>query len=396
MFEVLPGRQDLLKTHFAGEFALVPLNHVESRCVSLLPRPYFLNCTHLFESLFAMNRFLRSIALTLGLIPAEISLADEPAKPVLRAGIIGLDTSHVPAFTKLFNAKEASGDMAGIQIVVGYPGGTDIPASRDRVKGFTETIQGMGVEIVKTIPELLAKVDVVFLESVDGRIHLQEAIPVIKAGKPLFIDKPVAGSLADAIAIFDLAKQHNVPIFSSSSYRFYPGIQALLNNEKIGSITGASAWGPCSYQEGTPDMFFYGVHGIEALYTIMGTGCESVTRIKAADTDYIAGTWTDGRVGTYRGIRKNNFEAGAIAFGSKKIAVAEKGGSYVELCKEIGRFFRTKVPPVSAETTIEMFAFMEAADESSRRNGQPVKLAEMIDIARPKAKERLLEAEKKL
>ena len=342
-----------------------------------------------------MNRFLRSIALTLGMIPAEISLADEPAKPVLRAGIIGLDTSHVPAFTKLFNAKEASGDMAGIQIVVGYPGGTDIPASRERVKGFTETIQGMGVEIVKTIPELLAKVDVVFLESVDGRIHLQEAIPVIKAGKPLFIDKPVAGSLADAIAIFDLAKQNNVPIFSSSSYRFYPGIQSLLNNKKIGSITGASTWGPCSYQEGTPDMFFYGVHGIEALYTIMGTGCESVTRIKAADTDYIAGTWTDGRVGTYRGIRKNNHDAGAVAFGSNGIAVAEKSGSYADLCKEIGRFFRTKVPSVSAETTIEMFAFMEAADESSRRNGQPVKLAEMIDKARPKAKERLLEAEKK-
>ena len=342
-----------------------------------------------------MNRFLRSMALTLGLIPAELSVADETVKPVLRAGIIGLDTSHVPAFTKLFNAKEASGDLAGIQIVVGYPGGTDIPASRDRVKGFTETIQKMGVEIVNTIPELLAKVDVVFLESVDGRIHLQEAIPVIKAGKPLFIDKPVAGSLADAIAIFELAKQHNVPIFSSSSYRFFPGIQSLLNNENIGKITGASAWGPCSYQEGTPDMFFYGVHGIEALYTIMGIGCETVTRIKAADTDYIAGTWKDGRVGTYRGIRNNKSDAGAVAFGSKGIVVAEKKGDYEELCKAIGRFFRSKIPPVSAETTIEMFAFMEAADESHRRNGQPVKLAEMLDRARPKANEQLAEAEKK-
>src|SRR2546430_15084483 len=99
----------------------------------------------------------------------------------LRAGMIGLDTSHVPAFAKIFNNPKATGDVAGIRIVAGYPGGTDIPASRDRVGKFTEQLRGMGIEIVDTIPKLLEKVDVVFLESVDGRIHLQEAIPVLKA-----------------------------------------------------------------------------------------------------------------------------------------------------------------------------------------------------------------------
>src|SRR5262247_1539824 len=157
----------------------------------------------------------------------------------LRAGMIGLDTSHVPAFAKLFNGPKATGDLAGIKIVAGYPGGTDIPASRDRVKGFTEQLRGMGIEIVDTIPQLLEKVDVVLLESVDGRIHLQEAVPVIKAGKPLFIDKPAAGSLADAIAIYELARKHDVPCFSSSSLRFAPGIQELLKNEKLGTIVGA-------------------------------------------------------------------------------------------------------------------------------------------------------------
>ena len=134
--------------------------------------------------------------------------------------MIGLDTSHVPAFVGIFNNAKAVDDLAGITIVAGYPGGTDLPASRDRVGMFTEQIRAKGVQIVNSIPELLEQVDVVLLESVDGRIHLQEAIPVIKAGKPLWIDKPVAGSLADAIAIFELAKQHNVPVFSSSSARF--------------------------------------------------------------------------------------------------------------------------------------------------------------------------------
>ncbi len=329
-----------------------------------------------------------AVPFAVALLPLVFSAGaqlSEPASQPLRAGMIGLDTSHVPAFTKLFNSPKATGDVAGIRVVAGYPGGTDLPASRDRVAKFTEQLRGMGVEILPTIPALLEKVDVILLESVDGRIHLQEAKPVILAGKPLFIDKPVAGSLADAIVIFELAKKQNVPCFSSSSLRFYPGIQALLNNPKVGSIAGAATWGPCSYEPGTPDMFFYGIHGIEALYTLMGTGCETVARISTRDTDYVTGVWKEGRVGTYRGIRRNREEFGALVFGSKGIVQAEKSGGYEELCREIGRFFKTRRPPVSAEETIEMFAFMEAADESKRRGGAPVALKDVLAKARAEA-----------
>jgi hypothetical protein len=303
--------------------------------------------------------------------------------------MIGLDTSHVPAFAKIFNSAKATGDLAGIKVVAGYPGGTDIPASRDRVKGFTEQLRGMGIEIVTTIPQLLEKVDVVLLESVDGRIHWQEAAPVIKAGKPLFIDKPVAGSLADAIAIYDLAKQRNVPCFSSSSLRFSPGLQELLQNEKLGTLAGAATWGPCTYQEGTPDMFFYGIHGIEPLYVLMGTGCETVARIHTPDTDLVSGVWKDGRIGTYRGIRRNKSDFGAVAFGSKGILQSGREGGYEELCRAIGRFFKTGKVPVSAEETIEIFAFMEAADESKRLHGAPVSLATVLTKAKAEAAAKL-------
>jgi predicted dehydrogenase len=326
-----------------------------------------------------------TILVTAFLSSASLATAqDSSAKPI-RAGMIGLDTSHVPAFAKLFNGPKATGDLSGIRIVAGYPGGTDIPASRDRVGNFTKQLKDMGIEIVDTIPQLLEKVDVVLLESVDGRIHLREAIPVLKAGKPLFIDKPAAGSLADTIAIFDLAKKQNVPCFSSSSIRFGADLQALLNNEKVGEIIGASTWGPCSYQEGIPDMFFYGVHGIEALYTLMGTGCETVTRIQTKDTDQVSGVWKDGRVGNYRGIRKNKAEFGAVAFGTKGIVSANREGGYEALCQQIGRFFKTKVSPVSPETTIEIFAFMEAADESKRQGGKPVSLKDILATAKAQA-----------
>src|SRR5436190_4716856 len=315
--------------------------------------------------------------------------AADPAP--LRAGMIGLDTSHVPAFAKIFNNPKTTGDLAGIKVVVGYPGGTEIPASRDRVKGFTEQLRGMNIEIVDSIPKLLEKVDVVLLESVDGRIHLQEAIPVIEAGKPLFIDKPVAGSLYDSIVIYELAKKHDVPCFSSSSVRFSPGIQELLKNEKLGTIEGAATWGPCTYQEGTPDMFFYGIHGIEPLYALMGTGCETVARIQTKDTDLVSGLWKDGRVGTYRGIRANKADFGATAFGSKAIIHTGREGGYEELCNEIARFFKTRKAPVQPEETIEILAFMEAADESKRQGGAPVSLVAVLAKAKTEAASKLRE-----
>src|SRR5438477_1422562 len=327
-----------------------------------------------------------SLALLLMVAGSSSRAADQAP---LRAGMIGLDTSHVPAFTKLFNSPKATGDISGIRIVAGYPGGTDIPASRDRVGKFTQELRGMGIQIVDSIPKLLERVDVALLESVDGRIHLQEAIPVIKAGKPLFIDKPVAGSLADAIVIYELAKKHNVPCFSSSSLRFAPGIQEILKNEKLGTIEGAATWGSCTYQEGTPDMFFYGIHGIEPLYALMGTGCETVTRIQTTDTDVVSGVWKDGRVGAYRGIRKNKADFGAVAFGSKGIVQAGREGGYEELCREIGRFFKTGKSPVGAEETIEIFAFMEAADESKRQGGGPVSLDAVLAKAKSEAASKL-------
>lgn len=307
--------------------------------------------------------------------------AQEAPKP-LRAGIVGLDTSHVPAFTKLFNHPKSEGDLAGITVVAGYPGGTDMPASKDRVAKFTEQVRGMGVEIVDSIPRLLEKVDVVLLESVDGRIHLEEVRQIFPSGKPVFIDKPVAGTLAETLAVFELAKQHHVALFSSSSTRFGDRISSVRQDEALGDLLGATTWGPCSYQSGTPDLFFYAIHGVESLYTLMGTGCQTVSRIKGPVHDQVTGTWQDGRLGTYRGIVKGKADFGATAYGSKGIVQVAESPSYERLCRQIAKFFRTGVPPVSEAETVEIFTFMEAADESVRQGGTAVALADVLAKAR--------------
>lgn len=319
--------------------------------------------------------------------------AQEADAAAIRVGIVGLDTSHVIAFTKIFNDPNAKGDLAKAEIVAGYPGGTDLPASRDRVEGFTEQLRQRGIEIVDTIPELMKKVDVVLLESVDGRIHLEEATQIINAGKPLFIDKPVAGSLVDATAIYSLAKKSGVPVWSSSSVRFAKTFTGLKNNDKIGDVIGCTTWGPCKYQAGTPDMYFYGLHGIEGLFAVMGSGCKTVTRVTTDGADLLVGVWKGGRIGTYRGIRDGNSQFGLTVFGSKGIATEHGASAYGELCGAIATFFRTGIPPVSAEETLEIFAFMDAADESKRQGGSPVELASVANTARLAATKLLADKE---
>jgi Oxidoreductase family, NAD-binding Rossmann fold len=296
----------------------------------------------------------------------------------LRAGMIGLDTSHVVEFTAVINDPSATGELASLQIVAGYPGGTDLNLSRERVGGFTEELRKSGVVIVDSIKALLETVDVVLLESVDGRVHLREAVQVIESGKPLFIDKPVAGSLSDAIAIFEIAKRHNVPVWSASSLRFDASVRSLLNNDVIGDIVGCSTWGPCSRHDGIPEMFFYGIHGIEALFTVMGTGCESVTCVSSVGSDVLTGSWRDGGIGTYRAIHRADAAFGATAFGMNGIVTVKCGAAYEALCRKIADFFLSGSPPVIPNETLEIFAFMEAAAESKRNGGVPTMLADVL------------------
>ncbi len=313
------------------------------------------------------------------------------AEPGKRIGIIGLDTSHSTAFTQLLNAPDASADLGGYRVVAAYPHGSrDIESSVKRIPEYTEFVKKQGVEIVDSIDALLGKVDVVLLETNDGRPHLEQAIPVLKAGKPVFVDKPVAGSLADAIALYKAAERFKAPVFTSSSLRYMSGAQAVRGG-KIGEVLGADAFSPASLEPTHPDLFWYGIHGVEALYTVMGTGCQSVVRVHAEDYDVAVGTWTGGRIGSFRGSRKGQHGYGGTAFGAKGVESFGKFDGYRPLLVQIIRFFQTGQSPVPSSESLEIYAFMEAADESKRRGGMPVTIKEVMEKAEKQAEVRLVE-----
>ncbi|MGC4050464.1 MAG: Gfo/Idh/MocA family oxidoreductase [Paludibaculum sp.] len=292
----------------------------------------------------------------------------------LRLGIVGTDTSHSVAFTALLNDPANKNHLPGARIVAAYKGGSsDIKESSGRVDKYADELSSKyGVELTPDIPTLLTKVDAVLLESVDGRKHLEQFREIVKAGKPVFIDKPLASTLFDAREIARLAQENNVKWFSASVLRFSDVLPTL----KVDGLNGVYAWGPGPLEEHHQlSLSWYGVHTVETLYTMLGRGCEEVTFTSSDDADVVTGKWRDGRIGTIRVIRPYS-AFGVTAFSAKAIKTNEKDlyTGYQNLVKEIIQFFQSGKPPIDENETLEMFAFMDAAQRSKDSGGTPTKL----------------------
>lgn len=300
--------------------------------------------------------------------PAAARAAD------LRLGLVGTDTSHVIDLATNFNDPAAPSHVSGARIVAAYKGGSpDFPQSRDRIERFTTTLQQKyGVEIVGTIAELCARVDGVLVTSVDGRAHLAQVREIAAAHKPVFIDKPLATTLEDARAIAKVLEDANVPWFSTSTLRY--GVAGL----KKTATTGVDVWGPGPFAEHQAlDLAWYGIHEAEMLYTLMGTGCEEVTRTTSTDADLVTCRWKDGRIGTMRALRPYS-DYGVVQFrkaGERQVSeTTSVKPDPAALAHDLVSFFQTRVPPVPNGETLELFAFLDAAQRSKDAGGAPMRV----------------------
>ena len=308
------------------------------------------------------------------LIGIVLALAACAAAADLRLGIVGTDTSHASAFTRVLNDEMSPDYVPGARVVAAYKGGSkDVESSYTRVDKYAEELRTKWkVEIVGDIPTLCKKVDAVLLESVDGRTHLEQARQIIAAGKPLFIDKPLASTLEDAREIARLAKEAGVPWFSSSSLRF----GEIGTTMKFPDAIGVSTWGPGPTEPHHHlQLSWYAIHPVEMLYTLMGTGCEEVSMISTEGQDMVVGRWKGGRIGTVRAMRPYG-PYGAVVYRGKEAVQSnpKAAAGYRPLLVEVMKFFQTKQPPVPNEETLEIFAFMDAAQRSKADGGKPVKL----------------------
>lgn len=295
----------------------------------------------------------------------------------LKIGMVGLDTSHVTAFTELLHNEDHPHHVRGGKVVAAFPGGSpDWHLSSSRVGGFTQQLaEQYGVTILDSIEAVAEASDVIMLESADGRVHLEQFRKLAPYGKPVFVDKPLATSLADAKEMVKLAEEHGVPLMSSSALRY---AEVMVQGLTGASTTySADCYGPMSFEPPQPGYFWYGIHTAEMLYTILGKGCRTVTVHSSDGHDVIVGKWDDGRFGVIHGSRTGSSDFGALVdVGEDRVHLEVKRGQvpfYASLLQRVMEFFRTRKSPISIEETLEIIAFLEAAN-LSLETGKPVNL----------------------
>jgi predicted dehydrogenase len=294
-----------------------------------------------------------------------------------RIGLVGLDTSHVIAFTKLLNVVTEKDHIPGARVIAGWPGGSDdIDVSRNRVAGFTKDLRDKyGVEIMSSPEDVAKACDLVFITAVDGRIHKELFARTVPFKRPTFIDKPFTTSLADAKEIFRLAEENQVPVMSCSSLRYADGLADML--AKGSPVIGCDAFGPMDLIPQLPGFYWYGVHVVEIMQRIMGTGCESVTVTKTDDFDLLSARWSNNRVATMRGIRHSHHKFGVTLHRKDDFDFVNlqqnKRAWYANMLDAILKTLPQGKTDVAPADTLEVIRIIEAANES-RETGKTVTL----------------------
>ncbi|MAG35707.1 MAG: oxidoreductase [Dehalococcoidia bacterium] len=296
----------------------------------------------------------------------------------IRLGLVDCDTSHCVAFTQRLNHLDVDEAqwVAGAEVVAAYPGTSAM--SPERIPGFTQQLRDYGITIVEAATDLIGQVDAVLIHSLQGSVHVERAQPFLEAGIPLFVDKPLASSVADARTLLAEAQRRKLLLWSSSSLRFAPEVQDIqARADEIGPVTGVSAHGPASQHPGNPGLFHYAVHTVHLMYQLMGLGCETVRLASNADTDVAVGRWSDGRFGVVRGLRRGATPFGVTVFGEKKVATTAVGTTdiYSALLRRVVAAFESGKAPLEPADMLEAVAFQEAALQSMDQGGAEVRLA---------------------
>lgn len=351
-----------------------------------------------------MSRLIK-LTTAIAVAMAWICTAAVAAEPV-RLGILGIDNFGSVAYTEFLNRPHAEGVFEGVRVVAAYPiGSDDYPDSANLVEQWKKQLLEMyqspkdpkdavpPIEMVNSVDELLKRCDGIMIFSMDGRLHLKQATEVLKAGKRLFISRPVASSAEDAVAIYKLAAETKTPCWSSSQHRFSTGFSGMRNHPEVGRVIGCDVYGGWAINAPVADKFTRPLHSIETLFTIMGPGVASVTCQSTPTAESITAVWKDGRTGTYRGIKEGAVKYSATVFGDKGVSTAgiyghgvpvngvvpttDKYVGYEGLAIEIAKFFKGAPPPVTPAETLEIFSLLTAAEESKAQNGTAVKLQDL-------------------
>lgn len=194
---------------------------------------------------------------------------------MFKIGIIGSDNSHADSFSQLVNLpdKQTGEFLYPDCKVVGIYG-----LEKER----TEQVAKEGkIKFIAQNPEdLIGKVDAVMVVFRHGDLHLQYALPFIKAGIPTWIDKPFTIKNEDARKLIDAARKYNTLLTGGSTCKYAYDVlmakNAVEKGNKIGKIKSAVLNFPATLENEYGGLYFYGAHLVEMTLAIFGYNPKSV------------------------------------------------------------------------------------------------------------------------
>jgi hypothetical protein len=283
----------------------------------------------------------------------------------LKIGIIGLDTSHTVAFTKLLQAADTPAEqrVEGLRVVHAMR----FPSPFQDDKGQDERqaqMVALGVAMKPSVAELAQGMDALFLEINDPALHLDFFRRVAGLGLPVFIDKPLAANLADARQILALAAEHKTNVWSSSSLRFVRRLVAA-KQEMTAPPTFCNVFGALGKAAAGSDIVWYGCHVTEMLVTAMGCGAQGVMAVEDPAGVVAVVSYAGGRRAVAEYSRGSYKYGGRIQAGNEVKYFDNTGDVlYYNLLVEIKRWLETGAIPVSLGESFEVQAIMEAVEQS--------------------------------
>jgi len=291
---------------------------------------------------------------------------------MIRIGILGTDNSHSIGFSRFFNVAGEKHHISGAKVVAVY--GED----RKRTEEVAE--KGQIARIVKRPKDMIGMIDAAIVDFRHGHKHLRFARPLIEAGIPTFVDKPLASSVAGARKIVAVAKKSRVPITSFSTVRFGAGMDEFKKAvKKIGKPRNIVIWGPGDARDQYDGIFFYAVHQVELMLEVFGN---DVCCARGVDYDGMLAAqvvYHNGMVATMHEINTRNYwpRFQAFAFGSD--GAAEYDGAKAEDgffvgAKTFTRMFQTGKMPYPYKDLTVSTRVLAAIDRSMKLRGKEVRI----------------------
>lgn len=275
--------------------------------------------------------------------------------------ILGLDTSHGPAFARIIQQAYPQH-----RLVAAWPGGSNaIPASRDRVQGFTREVESMAVPIVDSPEAAAANADAVFILTLDGDSHVPLLSAIMRPGLRVFIDKPMAYSATEAEQMFEKAKELNFGVFSASALRFLPLVQQLLLDSRGNPIRKINLRAPLNPIDGVPRYHFYAIHAAEILITLLGASVAKVERRESRNAEYFHIIWSEGQDAELELTTEpgSSFDLVIESNGGTRTKLRQLERSikplYRPLIDACIRFLEGGAPPVAPDETLAALALLD-------------------------------------